>query len=678
MKIIEKLELLERIVTDMNSAVSPDELLNHLMDKCLVMTGATTGSIMLINPETQVLDIRVSRGLAREKVRETKLKLGQGVTGHVALTGKPLLINDADKVHYYVRVRDDLKSELAFPLKTDNQIIGVISVDSVRKNAFGQQDMDILHTLSQVSVQILQKANLIEDLKLKIKDQQLILNIAEIIEEQTEPNKVFSLIMKTLSDAMPVKRGFIAMLDDMKNIKIFYGYHLSEEAMQRGIYKIGEGVIGTVMNSGKMTAVKNISASQEFLNRMKIKRGKDETNSFFALPLKYERKILGVLGMEKSYSDDKDFKSTKELLSVVSSLLSYKVHNYERNRLEKDTLLRQNRELKEKLLDKESGVHYIGKNQKVREILEIIQTVADTEATVLISGETGTGKEILAKMLHYRSRFREKPFVSINCASIPETLLESELFGYKKGAFTGAVSDKKGKFVLADGGSLFLDEIGDMSLPLQAKLLRALQEKIIEPLGDEKSFKVNVRIIAATNRDVAALVRENKFREDLYYRLNVIPVRVPSLSERKEDIPLLIEHFIGLYREKYHKEITGVTERAGEAMLRYRWPGNVRELENVIERAVILSRSTWIDIHELNENIIPEMSDDERDSFGKILQEEIHSCVPGKIYKTVVSKMEKHLIQHALVQTSHNQVAAARWLGVHRNTLRIKVKDYQL
>jgi DNA-binding NtrC family response regulator len=235
--------------------------------------------------------------------------------------------------------------------------------------------------------------------------------------------------------------------------------------------------------------------------------------------------------------------------------------------------------------------HYgiVGRSRAMQEVIRRVELVAETKSTVLITGETGTGKEMVARLIHHRSAQRDMPLIKVNCAAIPDTLLESELFGHVRGAFTGASSTKRGKFALADGGSIFLDEIGTMSPAVQAKLLRVLQEREFEPLGAERTQKVDVRVVAATNRDIRQLVLDGRFQEDLYYRLNVIPIAIPPLRERREDIPVLIEHFVEKHRQRTGKRITGVDDEVAAALQRYGWPGNVRELENAIERAVVLS-----------------------------------------------------------------------------------------
>ncbi len=241
--------------------------------------------------------------------------------------------------------------------------------------------------------------------------------------------------------------------------------------------------------------------------------------------------------------------------------------------------------------------HYgiVGRSRRMEEVIRTAEVVARSKSTILITGETGTGKEMVARAIHYHSPQREMPLIKVNCAAIPETLLESELFGHVRGAFTGATTSKKGKFALADGGTIFLDEIGTMSPALQSKLLRVLQEREFEPLGSERTQRVDVRVIAATNRDLRAMVADGRFQEDLYYRLNVIPVHIPPLRERREDIPVLVEHFIAKHAQRAGKRITGLAPGVVDALQAADWPGNVRELENTVERAVVLSRSPTIE-----------------------------------------------------------------------------------
>ncbi|MBU1076053.1 MAG: sigma 54-interacting transcriptional regulator, partial [Spirochaetes bacterium] len=671
-----KLEALNSILISLNHSDSPEEMLNYLIDNCIRITHATSGSIMLINPKTGILEIKVIRGLKKDVIKNVLLRIGEGVTGKVAQTGTPLLIGNVEKVDYYIRIRKDLKSELAVPLIINKEIIGVLNVDSIKINAFTEEDLNLLQLVSNIVVQILKKENIIYELKDKIDQQILLLKIAKVLEAPTKLEEIFHNIMDILSSAFPIKRGMLLLLTMENKLRIFQGYRLSEEAIQKGVYEIGEGIIGKAVKKGEPICIENIFTNSEFLNKMKIRRSNREISSFFAVPIKYNNKTGGVLSIEKKFTDETNFQSTKETLILISSLISHKVANWELMENEKNELIAKNRELTEKLGIKDNEPLMIGNNKKIREILEMIKIIADTDAAILITGDTGTGKEVLARKIHYSSNRSSHPFIGINCAAIPGNLLESELFGYKKGAFTGAGTDKKGKFVLADKGTIFLDEIGDLDFNLQSKLLRVIQEKQIEPLGSESSIHVDIRIITATNKDLPQLVKEEKFREDLYYRINVISLHVPSLTQRKDDIPFLINHFIAKYNKKYDKRIKDITPNCLRTLVNYEWPGNIRELENIIERAIILSTYNMIDEAVLPENIIKSEGDDSR--LENFLLKEVKITPIGNIHKNIMEKVEKFLIDHALISHNNKQTEASQFLGIHRNTMREKIKYFNM
>ncbi|MEE9418221.1 MAG: sigma-54 dependent transcriptional regulator, partial [Desulfatiglandaceae bacterium] len=328
-------------------------------------------------------------------------------------------------------------------------------------------------------------------------------------------------------------------------------------------------------------------------------------------------------------------------------------------------LKEENRLLRETLGTQFDYRNIIGRSTAMVKLLETVAQVAPSEATVLITGESGTGKELIAGAIHFNSPRKAGPFVKINCAALTETLLESELFGHEKGAFTGAHRRREGRFLLADGGSLFLDEVSEMSQAMQVKLLRVLQEREITRVGGEEVIKVDVRVIAATNKDLIQEIEENRFREDLYYRVNVVALNVPRLREREEDIPLLTQHFLGMFAEKNQKKIKGLTPQAMDRLLKYEWPGNVRELMNAIERAVVLSRSEYLDQEDL-----PMVVKDE-DSEGLGLSTE--SNVPGDL---PLDEVEKATILKTLEACGGNKSEAARRLGITRKTLHKKLKKY--
>jgi putative PEP-CTERM system response regulator len=327
------------------------------------------------------------------------------------------------------------------------------------------------------------------------------------------------------------------------------------------------------------------------------------------------------------------------------------------------TLERENQRLRQRLSRKVGLDSIISGSHKMKLVLDLIRTVAQSDCTVLIRGETGTGKDMVAEAIHYSGPRRNQSFIPLNCAAIPETLLESELFGYEKGAFTDATGAKPGKFELASGGTLFMDEIGDMSLALQSKILRVIQNRSFERLGGTKSMKVNSRLIAATNKNLEELVAKESFREDLYYRLNVVSIHLPPLRERKEDIPLLVNHFLSKYNKTGSKAAKGVSSRALELLVDYDWPGNVRELENVIERAIVLRQ---------DEMLLA------RSIFLQAGENSLPSKIPSRSAHTSLAETEKELIERVLRTTQWNQTESAKLLGIHRNTLGRKIKNFNI
>ena len=329
---------------------------------------------------------------------------------------------------------------------------------------------------------------------------------------------------------------------------------------------------------------------------------------------------------------------------------------------ERHHLVRENRELREALTERHRVEGIVGDSGQMQEVLSLVRRVAPSDATVLIRGESGTGKELIARALHYASPRAAGPLVKVNCAALAESLLEAELFGHEKGAFTGAIASRKGRFELADGGSIFLDEIGDLPPHLQVKLLRVLQEREIERVGSSRPVKVDVRLLAATHRNLEALVREGRFRDDLYYRINVVTIMLPPLRERREDLPPLIDHFLRTFAEKNGKTVRGITREAREALLRYDYPGNIRELENLMERAVVLTRDDVIGMEDLPltlEAPAPESGEE-----------------AGLI--AAVEGLERRMIREALAKAEGTQTRAAELLGISERVLRYKLRKYGL
>lgn len=327
--------------------------------------------------------------------------------------------------------------------------------------------------------------------------------------------------------------------------------------------------------------------------------------------------------------------------------------------LETHSLLRENRALKEELETFAGRLEIIGESRQIKEVFSSVARVAPSDANVLVTGESGTGKELFARAIHQASGRAKGNFVAVSCAALPETLLESELFGHEKGAFTDAKGKRAGRFELAHGGTLFLDEIGDVPLSTQVKLLRAIETKEYHPLGSEKTYLADVRILAATNQNLEEKIKEDSFRDDLFYRLNVVRIHIPPLRERKGDISILTNYFLEKLSRKNRKKISGITPEVRDLLIRYDWPGNVRELENVLERAVVMCRGEVIDVEDLPAQLSEKVArGDETKPTGTL------------------KEMEKEQISKALEATSWNFTEAAALLGIHRNTLRLKLKEY--
>lgn len=467
--------------------------------------------------------------------------------------------------------------------------------------------------------------------------------------------------MKVLSEFMDMKRGTVALKED-NEIAIVTAHGLTEEEIKRGRYKLGEGIIGRVAKLGSPIVIPNVGDEPLFLNKTGSRKEINKDNiAFLCVPIKFKSEILGVLSVDRLFGSKViSFEEDLRLLKIIASLIAQSVQLSREVKNEKEALLEEAEELKRKLRGRYSVENVIGQSERMQDVFEAVHRVADSKATVLLRGESGTGKELIAKAVHYMSPRSKGPFIRFNCASIPEGLLESELFGHEKGAFTGAISLRKGRFELADRGTIFLDEIGDLPINLQPKILRALQEKEFERVGGEKTIRADVRLIAATSRNLEDQVREGRFREDLYYRLNVVPIFLPPLRDREGDIPLLIDLFL----RRFNKDNRGkksISADALKVMLEYNWPGNVRELENTIERLVVMSQGNMIKSSDLPLNITsPEVKN-----------------LPAKGSLTsAIEETEKLRILDALEKTGWIRARASRLLGITPRQIGYKIVKY--
>lgn len=485
--------------------------------------------------------------------------------------------------------------------------------------------------------------------------------------------------LDVLHENMGMERATLTLLDaEGENLTIEIAHGMDPQALKKGRYKVGEGITGKVVEAGEPIAIPNIGEEPLFLNRTGARKDLRRSRiAFICVPIKIDQETIGALSVDRLFVGDVSLEEDLRLLTIISSIIAQNVANYRLREKEKAKLQFENVELKRELAKKFHPTNIIGKSKRMEEVYEAIEMVSRTRSTVLLRGETGTGKELVAHAIHYGS-FRSKgPFIKVSCAALPETLLESELFGYEKGAFTGAAAKKLGRFEMADGGTLFLDEIGDISASMQVKLLRALQEREFERLGGTQTIRVDVRVIAATNRDLEKAMQEKQFREDLYYRLNVVPILLPSLRERREDIPLLVAHFLKKAGFENGKKVKYVSDEAMEYLMGYSWPGNIRELENAIERAVIHCKSDTLEIEYFP---IPGAKGHsvaaQPKTFGPVIEEK-NEDVPEDL-PSAVEKLEKKLIQEALRAHAGNQRKAAQALGVTERILGYKIKRYGL
>lgn len=471
-------------------------------------------------------------------------------------------------------------------------------------------------------------------------------------------------VMRILSEYLDMNRGSVA-LRARSELSIIAAYGMTEEEIRRGRYRLGEGIIGRVAKLGSPIVIPNIGDEPLFLNKTGARTTiRKENIAFLCVPIKFKQEVLGVLSVDRLFRGKGiSFEEDLRLLKIIASLIAQTVKLHQEIEQEREAFNEEKENLKQQLKSRYRVENIIGQSDRMQEVFEAVHRVAPSMANVLLRGESGTGKELIAKAIHYMSRRAKGPFIKFNCASIPEGLLESELFGHEKGAFTGAVSMRKGKFENADCGTIFLDEIGDLPLQLQPKILRVLQEKEFERVGGEKTIKIDVRLIAATSRNLEELVSGGTFREDLYYRLNVVPLFLPALRERKEDIPLLAEHFLNKYNRENSKSLS-LSPEVLAIFMDYDWPGNVRELENTIERVVVMSAGKIIRAADLPLNI--------RESRRRTWK----GTARQDVLPSAIRDIEKERITEALETSGWVQAKAARLLGLTARQIGYKIRIY--
>jgi Nif-specific regulatory protein len=429
-------------------------------------------------------------------------------------------------------------------------------------------------------------------------------------------------------------------------------------------YRVGEGIVGKVVESSRPIVIPRVSKEPSFLNRAakRPELTRDEL-SFICVPILLNRRAVGAIGVDLKFNPDRDYDRYVKFLGIVASSIAQAVKIQRLVEEDRKRLVDENQHLRQELRERYDFSSIIGSSGPVRQMYEQMAQVAATNTTVLIRGESGTGKEMVAHAIHYNSPRANKPFVKVSCAALPDSLIESELFGYERGAFTGAEQRKKGRFELAEGGTLFLDEIGDINLATQVKLLRVLQEREFERLGSTETIKVNVRMLTATNKDLERAIAAGTFREDLYFRLNVFTIFVPPLRERKADLLQLVDHFLEKFSREHRKNIKRISTPAIDMLMSYHWPGNVRELENTLERAVLMCDGQVVHGHHLPPSL------QTAEASGTVTRVSLSDAVAG---------FEKDLIQDALKTTRGNRAKAARLLDTTERVLNYKVKKYAI
>jgi Nif-specific regulatory protein len=473
-------------------------------------------------------------------------------------------------------------------------------------------------------------------------------------------------VMRVLPEYLAMNRGTVALRSN-NEVSVIAAHGMTEAEIKKGRYKLGEGIIGRVAKLGSPIVIPNVGDEPLFLNKTGSRQGiRKENIAFLCVPIKFKNEVLGVLSVDRLFGlKSISFEEDLRLLKIIASLMAQSIKLHIELEKEREAFTEEKEYLKQQLKGKYRVENIIGQSDSMQEVFESIHKVAPSKANVLLRGESGTGKEMVAKAIHYMSSRSKGPFIKFNCASIPGGLLESELFGHEKGAFTGAQGLRKGRFELADKGTIFLDEIGDLPVTLQPKILRVLQEKEFERVGGEKTIKVDIRLIAATSRNLESLVADGKFREDLYYRLNVVPVFLPALRQRKEDMGLLSDYFLRKYNLENSKS-SRISAEVLQIFSDYEWPGNVRELENTIERLVIMSKGELIGKSDLPLNI-REQPIKSKYSF------QIKDNLPS-----TVKLIEKAKILDALNRTGWVQARAAKLLGITPRQIGYKIARYKL
>ncbi|MDR3393745.1 MAG: sigma 54-interacting transcriptional regulator [Parasulfuritortus sp.] len=493
----------------------------------------------------------------------------------------------------------------------------------------------------------------------------LLYEMNQIATETGDLSTILNILLQLMQRHLKVVRGMVSLYEpEDGRIFIHESFGLTEEEAARGFYYLGEGITGKVVETGQAIVVPRISEEPAFLNRTRSRDvTQDKRLSFICVPILRGKKVMGTISAERIYDNRGLLELDVEVLSILATTTAQAVELYLLENVRKVELENENRLLRLALKARFKPTNIIGNAKPMQDVYQLIEKVTRSKATVLILGESGVGKELVASAIHYNSPSSNGPFVKFNCAALPESIIESELFGHERGAFTGAANQRRGRFEEADGGSIFLDEVGELSLAMQAKLLRVLQEKSFERVGGNATIKVSLRILAATNRNLQEMVEKGSFREDLYYRLNVFPITIPPLRDRGSDIVTLADYFVSHFSAEMGLTACRISTPALNMLTAYHWPGNVRELENVIERAMLLSEDGVIHGHNLPPSMQPPASAGDAATGG------LDARLETIEYEMIVGAMKQH---------RGNITAAAEQLGLTRRILGLRMAKYKM
>lgn len=659
-----------RVVTDAAlTGLSMDDLLRELLQRLRKALSADTANLLLLTSDGECLDLRASEGI-EEKARERiRVPIGRGIAGRIAASQEPIIIDDISEVEVMSPVlREKIESLAGVPLRVEGRLIGVVHVGKVQQHGFSSDDLSFLKLVADRIALALDNTAKNEALQLSQQELtreharvQLLLEINNVLVTKRDTRELLAAISSCLRRVTRHLYSQIVLYDDQARQLVVRAVDFP--AGGKGL--IHEGLVVPLKHNPAGLAYS--SAQPLLIANLEMNRFPSDTTecllqegvkSICLAPLVSHDRVLGVLSIGRS--EEASFgKDDLEVLVAVANQVSIAIENalaFEQISELNQRLATENLYLDEEVRTNSGFENIIGESKGLKHVLKQVETAAPTGANILLLGETGTGKELIARAIHDRSPRAKAAFIKLNCSAIPTGLLESELFGHEKGAFTGALTQKIGRLEVAHRGTLFLDEVGDLPMELQPKLLRVLQDLEFERLGATKTLHVDVRLIAATNRNLEQMVADHEFREDLYYRLNVFPITVPPLRDRTEDIPVLISYFVEKYAREMKKKITTVPRSAVQDLMRWRWPGNIRELQNFLHRAVILS---------------------EGPALNAPLAELTQSSKRGASQVTTLQDAEREHILHILRETrgliATPQGAAAK-LGLKRTTLHAKMR----